>query len=571
MQLSTAKDRDNDRSRAVLAAAVAAGIPLLGTSDAYAWEDTEVGHNERLIAAAIGRGTPRPLVVTKGGLERPGGAWVNNGRARHLEAAARASRERLGGEPLDVFLLHAVDPRTPLATSVRALARIRDAGVAAKVGLSNVGVHQLESARAITAIDYVEVELSPYRIDALRSGLVARCRDHGITFLAHRPLGGPSGLRRLARDAVVAELAERASLTAPELALAWLARLGAVPLPGATRVETVQSIARAAAATIPDDIFDALDRHWRDEPAPVSVPTTGSGEVVILMGMPAAGKSTRAREYTDRGYLRLNRDERGGTLADLARVLEQELAGGAKYVVLDNTYGTRALRAPVVAAARTHGLPVRCVVVETSVEDAQANAVQRIVEQHGRLLEPSELLRANVIGPSAQFRYRRNYEPPELDEGFASLETIPFVRASSNATGRAFVIELDDLVWRKRPRTPEQIEIVAAARECIAAFAAAGYAIAGTTWLTPPVLDGALAEQLGVPITVLRCTHPAGPPICWCRKPLPGLAIAYAHTHGIDPARSIHFGRGAADRGFAERAGFRYADVLDGFPRPDRE
>lgn len=569
MRLSTAKDRDDDRSRAVLAAAFAAGIPLLGTSDAYAWDDTEIGHNERLLAGALALDTTRrPLVVTKGGLERPGGAWVTNGRARHLEAAARACRDRLGGAPLDAFLLHAVDPKTPLATSVRALAKIRDAGVATKVGLSNVGVHQLESARELTAIDYVEVELSPYKIDALRSGLVARCRDHGITFLAHRPLGGPAGLRRLARDAVVGDLAARANLTPPELALAWLVRLGVVPLPGATRVETVHSIARAAAAQLPDDLFDALDRHWRDEPAPASTPTSGTGEVVILMGMPAAGKSTLARDYTERGYLRLNRDERGGTLADLAKVLEQELARGTKHAVLDNTYGTRALRAPVVAAARAHGLPVRCLVVETSLEDAQTNAVQRIVEQHGRLLEPSELARANAIGPSVQFRYRRDYEPPGLDEGFASLETVPFARTASTATGRAFVIELDDLVWRKRPRTPEQIEIVAAARECITAFAAAGFSIAGTTWLTSPSLDAALAEQLGVPITVLRCSHPAGPPICWCRKPLPGLALAYAHAHGIDPARSVHLGRGAADRGFAERAGFVYADVLDGFPRP---
>jgi D-glycero-D-manno-heptose 1,7-bisphosphate phosphatase len=54
--------------------------------------------------------------------------------------------------------------------------------------------------------------------------------------------------------------------------------------------------------------------------------------------------------------------------------------------------------------------------------------------------------------------------------------------------------------------------------------------------------------------------------VCWCRKPLPGLAVAWAHQHGIDLARSLHVGKGAADRGFALRAGMRYADIADGWP-----
>jgi len=63
------------------------------------------------------------------------------------------------------------------------------------------------------------------------------------------------------------------------------------------------------------------------------------------------------------------------------------------------------------------------------------------------------------------------------------------------------------------------------------------------------------------------CGHPPGPPVCWCRKPLPGLALAHAHGHGL--ARSLHLGKGPADRGFATRAGMRYADIADGWPAPD--
>lgn len=571
MRLSTAPDRDDERARAVLHAALAGGITLLDTADAYATDDADIGHNEQLIASVVRDAAQGavPFVVTKGGLTRPDGTWVPNGRAKHLAAAARASRQRLGVPALDAFLLHAVDPRTPLATSVRALAKLRDDGVARGVGLSNVGVDQLEKALAIVPIETVEVELSPYRLDAMRGGLVARCRDRGIRLLAHRPLGGPAGVRRLERDAIVGELAARAGLTTPELALVWLVHHGVVPIPGATRVETVASVVRANTATVDPEILRALDAHWLDLREVRAARTNETREVVIVMGIPAAGKSTLAMDYARRGYVRLNRDERGGTLADLARVLDGELARGAQRVVLDNTYGTRSVRAPVIAAGARHGVPVRCVVVETSLEDAQANAVARLLSQHGRLLEPHELQRAGEIGPSVQFRYRRAYEPPQLDEGFASVEVIPFVRAATPATRRAVIIELDDLVWRKRPRSPDQIEVVPAARESLAAFASAGYVVAGTTWLTPAVLDERLAELLGLSIVVARCGHPPGPPVCWCRKPLPGLALAIAHAHDVDLARSVHIGRGPADRGFAHRAGMRYADVADGFPRPE--
>src|SRR5689334_17564010 len=105
MRLSTAKDRDDARSLEVIAAALAGGIELFDTADAYAHDEADVGHNERLIGRALaGRNA---YVVTKGGLTRSGGAWVPDGRARHLDAAARASRERLGVEAIDLYLLHA--------------------------------------------------------------------------------------------------------------------------------------------------------------------------------------------------------------------------------------------------------------------------------------------------------------------------------------------------------------------------------------------------------------------------------------------------------------------------------
>src|SRR5262245_61573134 len=98
MRLSTPPDRDDDRGIAVIHAALDAGVTLLDTADAYCHDDTDTGHNERLIARALATwtGDASPVVVaTKGGLTRPGGQWVANGRARHLRAACEASLRAL--------------------------------------------------------------------------------------------------------------------------------------------------------------------------------------------------------------------------------------------------------------------------------------------------------------------------------------------------------------------------------------------------------------------------------------------------------------------------------------------
>jgi predicted kinase len=294
-------------------------------------------------------------------------------------------------------------------------------------------------------------------------------------------------------------------------------------------------------------------------------------EVVLVMGLPGAGKTTIARELEAQGFLRLNRDEKGGTLAEMARELGRQLASGATRVVLDNTYGSRASRALVVRVAKKHGARVSCRLLVTPLEQAQHNAVARMLEQHGRLLEPAEMQAVKAIGPGAQFRYRRSYEPPRTDEGFASIDEIEFERRPLGGTKRALIVELDSNVWVARPASADGVRLVDGVHEQLARWHAAGYLLAGTTWQTSPDADPRLRELLGLPIEVLRCVHPAGPPVCWCRKPMPGLALAFARAHDVDLARSVHVGNAPADRGFALRAGIDYFALADGWPVPPRD
>jgi aryl-alcohol dehydrogenase-like predicted oxidoreductase len=556
MRLSTERDRDDARSAEVITAAVEAGITLFDTADAYALDDHDAGHNERLLAPIARRAT----VVTKGGLVRPDGAWVPDGRARHLAEAARASRDRLGVDAIDLYLLHVVDPKTPLATSVRALAKLVDDGVIRAIGLSNVSGSQLAEAAAIAPISAVEIELSPWNMDAMRSGLVLACAERGIRVLAHRPLGGPKGVRRAKRE--LGELARDAGITPSELVLAWLQTLPeVVPIPGATRVDTVRSIARAGSLVLSEHARIGMQALFLA--FAIKAPRRPTrGDVVVIMGMPGAGKSTLAQAYVERGFARLNRDERGGRLADLADALDELLTAGTERVLLDNTYGTRASRARIVEVAHRHDVRVRVIEMTTSLHDAQTNAALRMLSLRGRLLEPAEIARdPEVVGPGAQFRYRRSYEKPTDDEGFDAIEPHPFSRAR---TGRnvGLIVELDHLVWEGRPRSPEAIRL----RDGIVETLARWPIVCGTTW--QPGSDAhtiaRLADRLvdlGLAIDVAGCTHAAGPPVCWCRKPMPGLGLVFARAHDLDLAASVCVGRGPADRGFAERLGARYVDV----------
>jgi histidinol phosphatase-like enzyme len=65
-------------------------------------------------------------------------------------------------------------------------------------------------------------------------------------------------------------------------------------------------------------------------------------------------------------------------------------------------------------------------------------------------------------------------------------------------------------------------------------------------------------ELLGLAVEVEYCAHAAGPPQCWCRKPLPGLGVLLIYRHRLDPAACIYVGEGSQDAGFARRLGFQY-------------
>jgi predicted kinase len=372
---------------------------------------------------------------------------------------------------------------------------------------------------------------------------------------------------------VLKDLAERHRVTPAEIALAWLNDLSEriVSIPGPTRVETVQSIVRAQGVRFSREDRERLNSRFdprRDGLSATVRSGLSSGEVVLIMGLPGAGKSTVAREFVERGYARLNRDEAGGSLRGLLPGLERLIAEGSTRIVLDNTYMSRASRARVVQAANALGLPVRCVWLATSVEDAQVNAVSRIIANHGRLLGPDEMKQAvkhdiSAFGPTVQFRHQRELEPPDPTEGFSRIDMMPFARTRDETmTTKALIVWCDHMPAERGPTLRRHHD--------------EGWLLLGLAWrpdveantTTREQVDADFArmqEQLGVPMEILYCPHAAGPPKCWCRKPLPGLGVVLIQRHRLDPARCIYVGSGPQDPGFARRLGFQYRDAGEFF------
>ncbi len=593
MRLSTEPARAEARAIAVIHAALAAGARLLDTADAYCLDQTDVGHNERLIAQALKTwsGDRTTIeVATKGGLRRPGGAWVPDGRATHLRAASEASRCALEVDTIDLYQLHVVDPRTRLETSVRALAALQKEGKIRRIGLCNVTVDQIETARNIVDIAAVQVSLSVLDDENLRNGVAEYCRAQGIRLIAYRPLGGGRGVERIARDSVLEEIGALHGATPPEIALAWLLDLDPhiVPIPGATRAESTRSLARVLALQLSDQDRARLDARFpagtllRAARVTRRPDQSALGEVLLVMGMPGAGKSTIAQEFVQQGYARLNRDSRGGKLADLVNDLDAGLSAGGRHWVLDNTYASRKARNQVIECAWRHGVHARCVWLTTSIADAQINAVSRLIEAHGRLPMPEQLRSLgrsdhSYFGPDAQFRYERELERPAPEEGFTSIEQRPFLRSvPADRVNRGLILEYDEVLAlsaRGAPVVldPDDVAIPAGRRETLQDFRAQGWTLCALAW-RPQIALGQASEAavkacfertkelLGLEIDIAFCPHAAGPPICWCRKPLPGLVLEFAHRHKLALERCVLVGRSQADRTLASRLDLRYSE-----------
>ncbi|HYZ19260.1 MAG TPA: aldo/keto reductase [Gaiellaceae bacterium] len=200
--------------------AVAAGVRHIDTAHTYAG-----GESEETIGAALARVPEDVIVATKGGW---GGA--GRGRPEVLSAQIEESLRRLRTDSIALYYLHRVDPQTPLEESLGAIKEYRDAGKIQHVGVSEVGIDEIERARGVVPITAVQNRYNLAEVG--HDAVVDYCATEGIVFVPFFPLRGDGGRS-------LSEIAERHGASREQIALAWLlSRSPAMlPIPGTLSLE----------------------------------------------------------------------------------------------------------------------------------------------------------------------------------------------------------------------------------------------------------------------------------------------------------------------------------------------
>lgn len=308
-------------------------------------------------------------------------------------------------------------------------------------------------------------------------------------------------------------------------------------------------------------------------------------EVKMVVGYPASGKSTVTKELTKKGAVTLNRDTEGGTIAGLLPKMEKLLKDG-KDVVLDNLFATAETRKPFIDLAKQHGADISCVLMGTSIEDAQFNVVQRAIGLIGKFPTPEAIKAAkhtNIFPPTVLFKYKKEFQKPDVSEGFSNVETVKFVRKENpEHINKAVIVDYDGTLREcingndKYPVNKDQIEIKPGRAKILNAYKAKGYLLLGASNQSG-IAKGLLADnvakelfdytnqQIGVDIEYRYCPHQSAPISCYCRKPMPGIGVEFILKHKLSRKDTIFVGDMTTDKTFAQRCGFQYVDQAEFF------
>ena len=242
---------DRDEAISVLRRAIGLGIDFIDTADSYG-----PYVSEELIAEALYPYPSDLVIATKGGFERSGpNAWEENGRPEHLRQAIEGSLRRLRLDRIDLYQLHRIDPDVPASDQFETLAALQEEGKIRHIGLSEVGVDEIDEAGQYFTVVSVQ---NRYNIkDRKWDSVLDYCEHEGIGFIPWFPLA--EGDVRSQR--VVERVAKRRDSTPSQIALAWLLARSEVmiPIPGTSKVSHLEENAAAATLELDDDDLQELN------------------------------------------------------------------------------------------------------------------------------------------------------------------------------------------------------------------------------------------------------------------------------------------------------------------------
>ena len=263
--------RRNEEAIPAIHAGLDAGITLLDTADIYAPTWDSVGHNEEFVAEALRTWSgsqeqkSKVVIATKGGITRgEGETWGRNGSLDYLLAATERSMKALGVDKIDLWQHHRLDPSIDFETQFENVLELKIRGMVDQIGVSNYDAQQLRIALDIAGtpaeggVVSIQNEFSPrYRHDL---DVLEVCEEHEITFLPWSPLGGVRTKSEISSSSAFEEVAAKLDVSPFALALAWEIKYSdaVLPIPGATRAETVLDCVRATEINLSEADFEFL-------------------------------------------------------------------------------------------------------------------------------------------------------------------------------------------------------------------------------------------------------------------------------------------------------------------------
>jgi aryl-alcohol dehydrogenase-like predicted oxidoreductase len=243
------------------------GITFIDTADSYCKDESDKHHNEKLIFKALqsySGDTSNVIVATKGGLMRPNQSWTRNGNPEHLREAIRLSHEALGGtKPIDIWQYHAPDTEYTIEESLAAAKEAVDGGLIRFVGVSNFSVDEIKRARDVVDIVSVQNQYSPWNRQPELDGVLKYCELEGLTFLPWSPFGGMRRHSDLEDFSAISQLAQEKGVSVYCIVLAWLRSKSTciLPIPGASKVSSIEDSVAAVNVKLTDEEVERIDRE----------------------------------------------------------------------------------------------------------------------------------------------------------------------------------------------------------------------------------------------------------------------------------------------------------------------
>ena len=271
---------DEAESIATIHRSLELGGNFLDTADLYGPLE-----NERLIAKAIKGNRDKYIIATKFGYEIDDNeqlTWQINGKKDYVKKAVERSLKNLGTDYIDLYYLHRLDPNTPIEETVAAMAELVKEGKVGYIGLSEVSSETIRKAHKVHPLTALQTEYSLFERTSEEAGILDTLKELGIGFVAYSPLGrgfisgdirspddfadddfrkaiprfqGEQFYKNIELVNAIKNLADKRSITASQLAIAWIISKGIVPIPGTKRVKYVeQNIAAATVALSQEEI-----------------------------------------------------------------------------------------------------------------------------------------------------------------------------------------------------------------------------------------------------------------------------------------------------------------------------